>query len=208
MIKEGFEYLKNEGAMLKQPSTNGVHIHVSKRFFTAGERYLDYSLQNFDWLFQRFQPQLELLGRRNYTHYCASKKMSVEENLKGRTYSGSNVEVSFDAKVKLKKGGCPGYQNHNIAVNSTDDTVEVRTFNSTIDYKELYSYIEIVRNFIFISRDGDINKTLDEILHTKQNRYLDEHIQRTKMLAHKLKLPFDLEEQGTEEIEFVVSQLR
>ena len=51
-----------------------------------------------------------------------------------------------------------------------------------------------------------IEKSLNELLHTKDNLYLDEHISRTRMACAKKGEKLDLEKMNDNELEVVVNK--
>lgn len=199
-LKKGLEYLTDNGAYVKQPDGNGFHIHISRKFmdnYDRGDRkYSTY--EDFEWAFDEFQEEIEKLGGRKYTGYCASKKERLRQRLRG--YAGDN-EYKFDIKGVLKKGGELRHDDHGSAVIISGPTLEARVFRSTTDPEQVLAMIELVRNIAHASRDGSMeNTTFDAILHTKDNLYLDKVIQKTR-LANKNKLALDkstTEELGVE----------
>lgn len=208
-LKEGLEYLRSKGAMIHQPDTNGLHIHLSRKFFDNGRTGLENrqtAYESFDWLFQKFQPEIEVLGGRKYTHYCSSKAEKIKRSLIDDNYCVRQYNVETEIKCKLKKGGRLPECDHYSAVNLTSRTIEARVFKSTTDYREVLSYIEMVRNMAHTVREENIERTFDDILHTKDNQFLDEHISRAKLLARKNKQEFNLERLCDDEIEIKVNQ--
>ena len=206
-LEEGFKFLRDKGAFINQPDTNGLHIHVSRKFFDYGNTKLENrqtAYEGFDWLFQKFQPEIEKLGGRKYTHYCQSKAEKVRETLTD-SYPVRQFNVEAEIKCKLKKGGRIPECDHFSAVNLTGKTIEARVFKSTTDYKEILSYIEFVRNIAHTVREEDIERTLNDILHTKENLYLDEHIRKVQMNCRKNKEEFDLDKVNDNEIEIEVN---
>lgn len=207
-FKKFFEYLREQGAYIDQPDTNGMHIHLSRKFFDRGSTKLTdrwEAYRGFDWLFQKFQPEFELLGGRKYTQYCESKAKKLERSLADTYYSnGYNAEI--EVKAVLKKGGDVPQGDHYSAVNLGRNTIEARIFKSTTDYKQMYANIELVRNLAHAVREGDIEKPLNELLHTKDNLFLDEHISRVRLQSAKNGNRLDLEKINDNTIEVVVKQ--
>lgn len=205
-MKKGFEYLKEHGALVEQPKTNGLHIHISKKFFDYGEttrENRDWAYRDMNWLFQYYQPEIEKLGAREYTHYCASIVQKIKEQYGNNRVNNSFYNAEFTVKGKVKKGGQIPMNDHYSAVNSTRATVEARVFKSTIDYKRVLAYIELVRNFAHAVRNGEISgKTLNQILNTKDNLYLDGLVREVRNECHKKKSEFSLARKNTDEIEF------
>lgn len=197
-LKKGFKYLRDNGAMVKQPTTNGMHIHISRRFFEMSEGDTEKMYQEYDWLFQYFQPEIEKLADRKYTQYCASKA----DKIKGQLHSSMNVDganVDVELKATLKKGGYFGCD-HYCAVSGRNYTIEARVFKATTDYRHFLANIELVRNFAHASREDSTQKSFDEIIHTKDNLFLDEHIQHSRMLAKKNDESLDLEKKAEAEL--------
>lgn len=206
-LKKGFEYLREQGALWEQPNRNGMHIHISNKFFEHGEMKStpQDAMQGFDWLFQKFQTEIEALGGREYTDYCESKASKLRKSLEDNCYA-RNFNADVKVACKLKKGGRIPCGDHYSAVNLSGATLEARVFKSTTDYKQIMANIELVRNFAHAVRDNNIDTTLDSILHTKDNLYLDEHISKVRMACKKNHEEFDLEKMNDNEIEVVVEQ--
>lgn len=198
-LKDGMEYLRRNGALIEQPTGNGFHIHISNKFFDKAEQGMT-PYRNFDWLFQKFQPELEHLGRRHYTNYCASK-VTRARNLFNANCGLEGVEYTVKGKLRRDRTELP-HGDHGVAVTLSGPTTEARVFKSTTDYKEILATIEIVRNLAHASRDNDIDHTLDELLHTKPNLYLDEYIQKAKLQTARKKEKLELDKMNTNEIEF------
>ena len=208
-LEDGLEYLKSQGAYFEQPDTNGLHIHISNKFFDRGETKLpnrQLAYQGFDWLFQKFQPEIEALGGRKYTHFCESKASKLRKSLSENNYCLREYNVEAEIKCKMKKGGELARGDHYSAVNLSGNTLEARVFKSTTDYRQVLADIELVRNFTHAVREENIEKSLNELLHTKDNLYLDGHISRTRMACAKRGEKLDLEKMNDNEIEVVVNQ--
>lgn len=196
-LKRFYEYLRKRGALVKQPKRNGMHIHLSKKFFEHGQiQDVHTAYENLEWIFQYFQPEMEKLGRREYTEYCESKVDKFKRAMRcGMTNSYGRCK---NIMCQLEKGGTSlAYGDHHSAINSDNHTIEVRVFKATTDYKTMLATMEIVRNIAHAVRDENIEKSLNEILHTKDNLYLDEYIQKIKMECAKNKDPLTLDRVNT-----------
>lgn len=193
-FKELFDYLKSVGALVKQPEGNGMHIHLSNKFFERGSGNVlgDQAFRDFNWLFQQFQPQIELLSGRPYTFYSQSLISGIKENIEN-TIRCNGAKGKVKLSIENQNSNVPRGDHHR-AVIMSGPTIEARVFRSTIDYKQVYANIELVRNFAHAVRNGQINgATFNEILHTKDNLFLDEHLQRVRMESAKNKKTLDLE---------------
>lgn len=178
-LEAGIEVLKKWGAYSDQPDTNGMHVHISRKFFDYGERDLTKQRQMYedmDWLFQYYQDELEKIAGRKYTQYCASKmeKIKREYGIGTQNNRDCRWNIELEVKGKMKKGGNMAEGDHYSAVSISGPTIEGRIFKSTIDVAHIIGNIEVMRNFSHAVRNGEIvGKTLNDILHTKENMYLD-----------------------------------
>lgn len=197
-LKRGFDILRDSGALVNQPDGHGLHVHASRAFFARNDNEAD-ALRAFDWVFQKFQPEMERLGRRKYTDFCASKADKMNNQFYTNDYI-KDLKVSYKVKRTSESNALP-YGDHHVAVNTTPHTIEARVFKSTIDYKTLLATIEIVRNVCHASRDNGAKGTLDEILHTKPNLYLNEYLEKVDRLARRDKAEFDRAKENSDEIE-------
>ena len=206
-IEDGMELLKKWGAFKEQPDTNGLHIHISRKFFDYGDAKREdreKMYQDMDWLFQYYQPELEKIGGRQYTQFCESKmsKIKSEYGFGTRSRSSSQWNVELEVKGKMKKGGCMARGDHYSAVIESGNTIEARIFNSTLDTTQIIGNIELMRNFAHAVRNEEITgKTLNNILHTKDNLYLDKLLAQVRTKCYKDKVEFDLEKVEQDEME-------
>jgi hypothetical protein len=208
-IEDGMEYLKSRGAFKDQPSTNGMHIHISRKFFDYGKSKrsrgnLDKMYQDMDWLFQYYQPELEKIGGREYTQYCDSKMNKIKEryNIGNRTTRDGLWNVELEVKGKMKKGGRMASGDHYSAIIESGNTIEARIFNSTLDTTQIIGNIELMRNFAHAVRDEEITgKTLNNILHTKDNLYLDKLLDNVRKDCYKKKETFEIDKVEQDEME-------
>lgn len=198
MLKEGLSYLREHGAFVTQPKGNGFHVHISNKFFDRGNIKLADradAYRKFDWLFQFFQPELEVLGRRDYTEYCEGKMSKIRRDLRPYNWGG-RYNVELKTKCKLKCGGEMAREDHHSAVTISGPTIEGRVFKSTTDYKEVLATIEIMRNFAHAVREDNIETTLNEILHSTDNLYLDEYMTKIARYYKKEGKKFDFDKKN------------
>lgn len=210
-IEKGMALLKQWGAFKDQPDTNGMHIHISRKFFDygGGERAkkingVDNMYKDMDWLFQYYQPELEKIGGREYTQFCASKMSKIKDrySLGSQRNRDSLWNVELEVKGKMKKGGRMACGDHYSAVIESGNTIEARIFNSTLDVMQIIGNIELMRNFAHAVRDEEITgKTLNNLLHTKDNLYLDKLLDSVRKKCYKNKTTFDLDRVEEDEME-------
>lgn len=191
LLEKGFEYLKEKGMRIEQSENNGLHIHMSRKFFEKNtKRSIADIYKDLDWVFQYYQPEMEQLSRRGYTHYCESKKAAVEQRLRSINTCYGIEGVKIKAEAEIKPGDLPdGDSSHHSVIAMRRNTIEVRCFKSTLNYKEILAHIEMVRNIAHTVRNTEIkDKSLEEILASKDSPFLDEYIYKLK---HKSALKLD-----------------
>lgn len=208
-LEKGLEVLKNWGAFVDQPYKHGMHVHISRKFFDFDENGTrvcdarDKAYQDIDWLFQFYQPELEKIAGREYYDYCQSKMAKLKSQ-----YRILDDGVRDDGlwKIKLQgtvvKGGNMADGDHHSAVTLSGKTIEGRIFKSTLDINHVIGNIEVMRNFAHAVRSGEIvGKSLNDILHTKDNLYLDKVLDEIRKQCFKTKTEFNLDKVVEEEME-------
>ena len=183
-LREGFQYLKSVGAFLNQPSTNGIHIHMSRKFFENNTEKKPAEInRDLDWVFQYFQPEIEEISGRRYTQYCWSKIDRTKRMMNGSALQMNQIAEfgnSFEVNGTLEKSYVvqnTNHENHHAAVCQTNSTFEVRTFNSTIDVDRILAYLEFTRNIAHTVRNKELKKmSMKEILASKDSPYLDKYV--------------------------------
>lgn len=187
-LKDGFEYLKSKGALIEQPEGNGFHIHISKRFFEANpacNRPQNEVAQDLNWVFQKFQNEIELIGGREYNQWCNSAINDAKANLANRY--GVVVEKAHLAKNALE---VPYGDHHKAFIDSTSGyTYEARVFHSTLDVERILACLEFMRNISHGARENALEgKTFGQILRYKNAPNLMKLVKRIKGDDKKLSL--------------------
>lgn len=206
LLNKGFEYLKSKGALLAQPDSNGLHIHISSKFFDYGIKDANkaqQAYQDMDWLFQFYQTEIEKIGGREYTSYCASKMSKVKDRYNiGRTSRDNPYGAELSISGKMKKGSPMSVDDHYSAITISGRTIEGRVFNSTVDTEQVLACIEMMRNMAHAVRNGDIvGKTFADILATKESPYLDKVLANLSRAYKDNKDEFNLDKVCQEEME-------
>lgn len=183
-LNKGFKAIEKYKPYKKQPDGCGLHVHMSKRFFEKNtEKKVKDIKSDIDWIFQVFQPEIEKISRRKYTQYCASKEFRLKEILQSNNRA-FNIKLK---KVELEKGGLTqsmgSGSTHHDAIIEAGNTIEIRTFKSTIDPVEILATIEFCRAIAHTARNTkSLNKmTLEEILSSKDSKYLFPYMAKQKV---------------------------
>ena len=183
MLKDAFAYLKSKGAFINQPKSNGIHIHMSRKFFERNTQKSPEQInKDLDWVFQYYQPEIEQISQREYTRYCYSKVDDI------RNYFASSRVVTTDRFKNITISGeleptniVDGQMEHHAVIAMRNQTIEVRCFKSSIDVDTIISYIEFVRNIAHTVRNKDIKQmSLNDILASKSSPMLDNYVWKLK----------------------------
>ena len=184
MLRKAFEYLKEQGAFVEQPDTNGIHIHMSRRFFERNTEKKPAEInKDLDWVFQYYQPEIEVISQRKFTRFCESKMDQIKNRISNNMqYAFNAMEAKISINAEMSKSELQsGRDNHHAAITMRDETIEVRCFKSSINVDTIISYIEFVRNIAHTVRNKDIkNMTLEQILESKDSPRLDTYIYNLK----------------------------
>lgn len=171
-------YLKEMGANIEQPKENGFHIHISRKFFERNtDRNTDAIQRDLNWVFQRYQEEIETIGGRKYNCWCRSAKMDIANNL----YNNFGIQVS-KAYLTKDRLNLP-YNDHSKAFIGSNSgyTYEARVFHSTLDVERILACIEFMSNISHGARDGQLSgKTFGQIARYKNAPNLANLIKKIK----------------------------
>lgn len=188
ILEDIMEYAKSTGALVEQPEGNGFHIHVSKKFFGANpacNRSEGEVARDMNWVFQKFQEEIETIGGREYNEWCASAKMNIQRDLADRY--GIVIDKAHIAKKDVQ---LPYGDHHRAFIDSTSgNTFEARVFHSTLDVNRILACIEFMRNISHGARENALEgKTFGQITRYKDAPNLQMLIKRIKGNKQKLAL--------------------
>ena len=180
-LKDWSDYLIKEGAYVKQPDTNGLHIHMSRIFFEKNtEKKPEQINKDIDWVFQYFQPEIETISQRKYTRFCESKMDQIKvSSLQSFRYNLDKVNANVTINAELKKSNLQdGREYHHSVITQREHTIEVRCFRSQILPENILAYIQFVRNIAHSVRNKPIKgMTMKDLLASKESPELDCYIQ-------------------------------
>ena len=188
ILKEFTDYLKESGALVNQPEGNGFHIHVSKKFFEANPSYNRTQKEvarDMNWIFQKYQEEIELIGGRKYNGWCASMKMNIMSNL-AQEY-GIVIDKAHISKDHVELP----YGDHRKAFidSSSGNTYEARVFHSTLDPQRIMACLEFMRNISHGARENALTGlTFGQITRFKDSPNLQAVIKQIKANKQKLSL--------------------
>lgn len=178
ILKDVTDYLKEAGAYTDQPTENGFHIHISRKFFEVNQAQTCAEMQkDLNWVFQRYQEEIEAIGGRRYNRWCSSVKMNVKEELLNNY--GVTVDKCHIDKSTLRLP----YADHQKAFIESNSgyTYEARVFHSTLDPVRILACIEFMSNISHGARDNALEgKTFGQITRYKDAPNLQNLIERIK----------------------------
>ena len=188
ILQEFTDYLKETGALVEQPEGNGFHIHVSKKFFEANpacNRPLGEVARDMNWVFQKFQEEIEVVGGREYNEWCASAKMNIKTNI-ARNY-GIVIDKAHIGKSAVE---LPFGDHSKAFIDSrSGHTYEARVFHSTLDPQRILACLEFMRNISHGARENALeSKTFGQITRYKDAPNLQALIKRIRAEKKKLYL--------------------
>jgi len=146
--KEITQTLEKHGAKSETSAAAALHIHFSKEFFPS--RHIASCSLKLIYLFSKFRK--ELLKTANTSDYLAvrSAKDSPIEHQKlfeTKPYTRTYKEIHDTCERYLAVNIC-----------SSQPTIEIRIFRSTLDSKRIISYLELVHHLIHLARDLTVSQ--------------------------------------------------
>lgn len=139
LFEEMFKTMIDMGARSHDTNTCGFHVHFGRHFF--GNKQNE-SIDRLVYLFEKYKTQLQVFSRRKSYNWC--------EFPRNRAYN--NIEWSKLDEVKgLDKNAFKG---HHSAINLENyETIEIRIFKGTLNFKTYYATLELVNNIMHYVRD-------------------------------------------------------
>lgn len=180
ILKDVLGYIKEQGGMVEQPEENGFHIHISRKFFERNSNRSARAIErDLNWVFQRYQEEIETIGGRMYNCWCQSAKMTMKQDLINR-YGDCVIKAQLtkdSPRVELP------YADHHRAFIGSDSgyTYEARVFHSTLDPERVLACIEFMSDISHGARDNALEgKTFGQITKYKESPYLQNLIRKIK----------------------------
>lgn len=136
--EEAFEFLMQEGYKSHDTSTCGLHIHVNRNYFGSDKLTQDLNICKLMFLFESYWDNIVLVARRNHNHYARRSSIDSNESL---------IDLYSKSKSKGKYA----------AINlEHKDTIEIRIFKGTLNYKTYMLTLEFVYDMCHIAKETDI----------------------------------------------------
>lgn len=175
-IKDALRYLIDNGYRGDQVSTCGLHVHISRRAFG---KTTDEQSKNIDKLilfFETYKSQLVNFSRRrgnSLSHWAKFLSDYYHINTNDETIKSKKMKSL--AYIKKLKGDVDSKY---IAINlNHSDTVEIRIFKSTLNYKTFFATLELVHTLVrhIVESESVENLTWENIIDDPDNKYLKEY---------------------------------
>ena len=168
-----FDTFKRYGVFSVSQRTSSMHIHISNKFFEKKYKQASEAQSEMAWIAEFYSEELQNIAGRKCNNYCNTMEQAMKEGL-------PRNEINYD--IVLKKS--PMSRNHYRAVTAGQEgkTVEFRMFRSPRDTTELLAMVEVVRALAHAVRENNTDKkNLSEILHCKNNKFLDKYLAKNRM---------------------------
>lgn len=175
-----FDVFKRYGVFSVSQRTSSMHIHISNKFFEKKYKQASEAQSEMAWIAEFYSEELQNIAGRKCNNYCNTMEQAMKEGL-------PRNEINYD--IVLKKS--PMSRNHYRAVTAGQEgkTVEFRMFRSPRDTTELLAMVEVVRALAHAVRENNTDKkNLSEILHCKNNKFLDKYLAKNRMNIRETKV--------------------
>jgi len=133
-----FEELTKLGYKSHDIGTCGMHVHINRDYFGKDKLSQDLNIGKLLYLFEKFWDKIVLIARRGSNQYAQ------------RFYLNDN-ETIFDMYAKSKNSNKYGVINL-----QHKDTVEIRIFKGTLNYRTFMVTLEFVKTMAQIVKNIDI----------------------------------------------------
>lgn len=139
LFEKMFAKMIDMGCRSHDTTTCGFHVHFGRHFF--GNRQTE-CIDRLIYLFEKYRPQLQVFSRRRDFEWCNFPK----------NRDASPIDWSKLDEVKgLNK--C-NFEGHHSAINLENyETIEIRIFKGTLNFKTYCATLEFVNNIMHYVRD-------------------------------------------------------
>lgn len=175
-IKEALKYLIDHGYRGDQVDTCGLHLHINREAF--GSKFSEQN-KNIDKLILFFETYKQELFR--FSRRSASKLQRWAKFLSD--YKHVNVDADTDSAKRLKSLEYIGKTKSSVeerycAVNlMNDNTVEIRIFKSSLNYKTLFATIELIHTLVrrIVNSESLEDFSWNNVVNDEDCRYLKDY---------------------------------
>lgn len=175
-IKEALKYLIDHGYRGDQVSTCGLHLHINREAFGETSKEQNKNIDKLILFFETYKQELFRFSRRS-----ANKLQRWAKFLSD--YKHVNVDSDTDSAKRLKSLEYIGKTKSSVeerycAVNlMNDDTVEIRIFKSSLNYKTLFATIELIHTLVrrIVNSESLEDFSWNNVVNDGDCRYLKEY---------------------------------
>ena len=173
--KQALKTLERDGGRSHQTQTCGLHVHVSKNWFSTNRTEQRLACAKTIILFDRIWDELITFSRRdidNLERWARKNKSSHPDAYMG---AGNRVLLSIEADNN------DGYRDRYQAINVTNEyTMEFRIFRGTLNYDTFMATLELCYLISLTAK----NKSIAEITNTTWSEFV------TKEILDENELPY------------------
>ena len=175
-IKEALGFLINEGYRGDQVNTCGLHLHINREAFGSTARERNKNIDKLILFFETYKQELFRFSRRSAVKLKRWAKFLSD-------YRNVNMDTDNDRAKRIKSLDYIGKTKSSIeerycAVNlMNDNTVEIRIFKSSLNYKTVFATIELIHTLVKrIVESAELNDfNWNNVVNDENCRYLKDY---------------------------------
>lgn len=175
-IKKALNFLIENGYRGDQVDTCGLHLHINRKAFGNTKKEQNENIDKLILFFETYKQELFRFSRRS-----ASKLQRWAKFLSD--YKHVNVNEDSNEAKRLKSLDYIGKTKSSIgerycAVNlMNDNTVEIRIFKSSLNYKTLFATIELIHTLVrrIVNAENISDFNWNNVVNDEDCRYLKEY---------------------------------
>lgn len=168
-VQSAMQYLINNDFRSDETSTCGLHVHVSRNAFGNDTETQEKNIEKMFLFFETYKSEICSLARRNGNSYAYFNSDNKDMNNKQKKYECLSLEY-----IKKYKDNGDRYK----VINTNNrNTIEIRIFKGTLNFKTFMATIEFVNNLVEIITTTDTEKiTFSKVVNGKYNKYLKDYV--------------------------------
>ncbi len=165
LFEKMFTKMIDMGCRSHDTSTCGFHVHFGRHFFGSKQPEC---IDRLIYVFEKYRPQLQVFSRRRDFNWCE--------------FPSNRATCSIDwSKLDEVKGlSKDNFEGHHSAINLENyETIEIRIFKGTLNFKTYCATLEFVNNVMHYVRDKSDEQVekgkFEDILNFLPTEYLKQY---------------------------------
>jgi len=181
VVSKGFRHLRDSGLRAHDTTTCGLHVHVSRNFFTS-----EFALSNLVIFVERNWNDLTVFARRKESSYARRPLNTGTCSIDKKDFD--SYIVKQDGKLYEKMG-----RERYAAVNLRNtETIEFRFFRGTLNPETFYATLQFISNLIHLMNEITMLQACTTDIYD-----IFKYQEYPELKAYALKRKFGLNEEAT-----------